>query len=135
MNIDDIDTLGLTCRTTNVLKAAGIFSVSELSMLAATGEGRLLRIDNLGRLSSAEIYQRLFVRYHSDAASNKQKASPAPKQPSPRRDLFAAAALQGLLANANLKAEIIKSGGCSSGWIETSAWGFADEMLKAETTT
>lgn len=46
------------------------------------------------------------------------------------RDYFAAAALQGLLANPQLKAEILKSGGCDSGWIESSAFGFADEMMK-----
>ena len=46
------------------------------------------------------------------------------------RDYFAAKALQGLLANPKLHNEILAKGGCKSGWIETSAWAFADEMLK-----
>ena len=47
------------------------------------------------------------------------------------RDYMAARALQGLLANPKLQAEILKQGGCHSGWIEDSAWAFADAMLKA----
>ena len=47
------------------------------------------------------------------------------------RDYFAAKALQGLLANPKLQDQILKEGGCRSGWIETSAWAFADEMIKA----
>jgi hypothetical protein len=47
------------------------------------------------------------------------------------RDYFAAKAMQGLLSNPKLQNEILKQGGCHSGWIETSAWAFADEMLKA----
>ena len=47
------------------------------------------------------------------------------------RDYMAAKALQGLLANPKLQSEILKQGGCANGWIETSAWSFADEMLKA----
>jgi hypothetical protein len=47
------------------------------------------------------------------------------------RDYFAAKALQGLLANPKLQERILKEGGCRSGWIETSAWAFADEMIKA----
>jgi len=47
------------------------------------------------------------------------------------RDYFAAKALQGLLANPKLQKEILAQGGCMSGWIEDSAYGFADAMLKA----
>ena len=47
------------------------------------------------------------------------------------RDYFAAKALQGLLANPKLQKEILAQGGCLSGWIETSAYGFADAMMKA----
>ena len=47
------------------------------------------------------------------------------------RDYFAAKALQGLLANPKLQKEILGQGGCLSGWIEDSAYGFADAMLKA----
>lgn len=46
------------------------------------------------------------------------------------RDYFAAKALQGLLANPKLQSEILKKGGCISGWIETSAWSFADAMME-----
>ena len=46
------------------------------------------------------------------------------------RDYFAAKALQGLLSNPKLQAKILAEGGCASGWIETSAWAFADAMLK-----
>ena len=47
------------------------------------------------------------------------------------RDYFAAKALQGLLANPKLQAQILKTGGAFGGWIESSAYGFADAMLKA----
>ena len=47
------------------------------------------------------------------------------------RDYFAAKALQGLLANPKLQKEILGQGGCLSGWIEDSAYSFADAMLKA----
>ena len=47
------------------------------------------------------------------------------------RYYFAAKALQGLLANPKLQKEILGQGGCLSGWIEDSAYGFADAMLKA----
>ena len=47
------------------------------------------------------------------------------------RDYFAAKALQGLLANPKLQEQILKTGGASGGWIEDSAYGFADAMMKA----
>ena len=50
------------------------------------------------------------------------------------RDYFAAKALQGLLSNPKLQNKILAEGGCASGWIESSAWAFADEMLKARGT-
>lgn len=46
------------------------------------------------------------------------------------RDYFAAKAMQGLLANPKLANEILKNGGAQSGWIEDSAWAFADTTLK-----
>jgi hypothetical protein len=46
------------------------------------------------------------------------------------RDYFAAKAMQGLLANPKLANEILKNGGSQSGWIEDSAFAFADAMLK-----
>jgi hypothetical protein len=47
------------------------------------------------------------------------------------RDYFAAKAVQGLLANPKLQPHILKMGGAYSGWIEESAYGFADAMMKA----
>ena len=47
------------------------------------------------------------------------------------RDYFAGKALQGLLSNPKLEKQILAQGGCVSGWIETSAYAFADEMMKA----
>ena len=47
------------------------------------------------------------------------------------RDYFAAKAMQGLLANPKLQEEILKHGGARSGWIEDSAYSFADAMMKA----
>ena len=47
------------------------------------------------------------------------------------RDYFAAKAMQGLLANPKLADEIRKNGGARKGWIENSAFAFADSMLKA----
>ena len=46
------------------------------------------------------------------------------------RDWFAGLALQGLLANPKLAEEIRKQGGSFSGWIEDSAYGWADAMMK-----
>jgi hypothetical protein len=46
------------------------------------------------------------------------------------RDYFAAKAMQGLLANPKLSETILKHGGAHGGWIEDSAWAFADSMLK-----
>ena len=47
------------------------------------------------------------------------------------RDYFAGQALSGLLSNPKLQEQIIKNGGARSGWIEESAWAFADAMLEA----
>lgn len=47
------------------------------------------------------------------------------------RDYFAAKAMQGLLANPKLASHILKEGGSFGGWIEQSAYGWADAMLKA----
>ena len=47
------------------------------------------------------------------------------------RDYFAAKAMQGLLANPKLQSQILKEGGAFGGWIEHSAYGWADAMLKA----
>ena len=47
------------------------------------------------------------------------------------RDYFAAKAMQGLLSNPKLHTHILKEGGAYGGWIERSAYGWADAMLKA----
>jgi hypothetical protein len=47
------------------------------------------------------------------------------------RDYFAAKAMQGLLANPKMSEVILKEGGAFGGWIEHSAYGWADAMLKA----
>jgi hypothetical protein len=49
------------------------------------------------------------------------------------RDYFAAKAMQGLLANSNLRNETLNQGGCLGGWLESSSYGFADAMLRART--
>jgi len=46
------------------------------------------------------------------------------------RDWFAGLAMQGLLANPKLAEEIRKQGGAYSGWIEDSAYSWADAMMK-----
>ena len=46
------------------------------------------------------------------------------------RNYFAGKALQGLLSNPKLQAEILKRGGIEGGWIEDSAFGWADSMLE-----
>jgi len=46
------------------------------------------------------------------------------------RDQFAMAALTGLLANPKLQPEITKTGGAYGGWIEGSAWSWADAMME-----
>lgn len=47
------------------------------------------------------------------------------------RDYFAAKAMQGLLSNPKLADEIMKRNKSGDNWIEKSAWGWADEVLKA----
>ena len=47
------------------------------------------------------------------------------------RDYFAATAMQGLLSNPKLHEHILKQGGAFGGWIEESAYSWADAMLKA----
>jgi hypothetical protein len=47
------------------------------------------------------------------------------------RDWFAGLAMQGLLSNPKLAEEIRKQGGSYSGWIEDSAYSWADAMMKA----
>ncbi len=46
------------------------------------------------------------------------------------RNYFAGKALQGLLSNPKMQDEILKRGGCAGGWIEDSAFGWADSMLE-----
>ena len=46
------------------------------------------------------------------------------------RDQFAMAALTGLLANPKLQPEISKTGGAYGGWVEGSAWSWADAMME-----
>ena len=50
------------------------------------------------------------------------------------RDYFAARAMQGLLSNPKLQQHILKEGGAFGGWIESSAYGWADAMMKARAT-
>lgn len=47
------------------------------------------------------------------------------------RDWFAGQAMQALLSNPKLHQEIIKNGNAHGGWIEHSAWAWADAMLAA----
>jgi hypothetical protein len=47
------------------------------------------------------------------------------------RDYFAAAALQGLLSNPKLQAQILNTGGAWGSWVPESAYGWADAMMKA----
>lgn len=47
------------------------------------------------------------------------------------RDYFAAKAMQGMLSNPKLATHILKIGGAYSGWIEESAYSWADAMLVA----
>jgi hypothetical protein len=56
---------------------------------------------------------------------------PPPQAPvATLRDQFAMAALTGLLANPKLQPEITKTGGAYGGWIEGSAWSWADAMME-----
>lgn len=48
------------------------------------------------------------------------------------RDYFAAKAMQGLLSNPKLADEILKCSKHGHNWIQQSAWGWADEVLKAK---
>jgi hypothetical protein len=46
------------------------------------------------------------------------------------RDYFAGLAMQGLFANPKLEKQIVQCGGAFGGWIESSAYAWADAMLK-----
>jgi hypothetical protein len=50
------------------------------------------------------------------------------------RDYFAAKAMQGMLANPKLQAQILNTGGAFGSWVPESAYGWADAMLKARET-
>lgn len=60
-------------------------------------------------------------------ANHKNQDEPPHASQMTLRDHFAGAALQGLLANPKLHPEILKQG---QSWIESSAWAWADEMMK-----
>jgi hypothetical protein len=47
------------------------------------------------------------------------------------REYFAGQAMQGLLANSKLADHIRETGGARGGWIEESAVGWADALIKA----
>jgi hypothetical protein len=46
------------------------------------------------------------------------------------RDHFAGLAMQALLSNPKMQSEIMKGGGAPGGWIESSAYAWADSMIK-----
>jgi hypothetical protein len=51
------------------------------------------------------------------------------------RDYFAARAMQGLLSNPKLQAQILNTGGAWGSWVPESAYGWADAMMKARNET
>jgi hypothetical protein len=51
------------------------------------------------------------------------------------RDYFAAKAMQGLLSNPKLQAQILNTGGAWGSWVPESAYGWADAMMKARNET
>jgi hypothetical protein len=59
----------------------------------------------------------------------KKPVTPVPEKVT-LRDQYAMAALTGLLANPNLQEHILKTGGAMGGWIEESAWSWADAMME-----
>jgi hypothetical protein len=64
------------------------------------------------------------------AALAEQVAEDAKQMQRDLRDRIATAAMQGLLSNPQLKNQILKTGGADGLWIESSAYGWADGMLK-----
>jgi hypothetical protein len=71
------------------------------------------------------------IRTGRDQWGNPQFAETEYTESMSMRDYFAAKAMQGLLSNPRLRDEILDHGGAFGGWIETSAYGWADAMLKA----
>ena len=71
-----------------------------------------------------------FIKHHNELAAAVRKLEDDAGMFMGLRDRFAIAALNGLLSNPEMKSEIIKHGGAGSGWIEETAYDFADAMLK-----
>jgi hypothetical protein len=92
--------------------------IDELRIMAEEHDDELCR----EALSHIEMLKNANHEYRK-ALSQQQNASTL-------RDQFAMAALTGLLANPKLQPEISKTGGAYGGWIEGSAWSWADAMME-----
>lgn len=113
--------LDLPIRLKDSLINAGFNTFNDLRCVSSV---ELSWYPNLGVKSIALIHAEIAKILDPKIDKNSGK-----EQDKTLRDYFAAKALQGLLANPKMQDEIIKHGGASSGWIESSAYEFADAML------
>lgn len=134
---ESIEKLGLLVRTQNVLKSEGIYTINDL---LNTNPKKLRKFVNFGAKSFDEVVTAMKKHGYAkwvEQADGFVKPNQAPLKPPASeiylRDYFAGKALQGLLANPKLADEIKKHGGAWGGWIEESAWGWADGMIKFKT--
>ena len=111
-----------------------VYNVHTLEEIAEAVWDRWKSVPNCGVLSLAEI-ERVLAEYNlnlkdSPTENKQQKMFIENKKLEKLRDEFAVAALQGFLSNPKLLPEILKKGGSESGWLEESAWSWADGMMK-----
>lgn len=122
--------LGMTTRSTNMLRTLGIYSVGDLLKKHPT---YFYQIDGLGDKSIREIMLTMKENGFEDWVEQIQpniKRHRTIEKPISLRDYFAGKALQGLLANPAMQEHILEQGGADSGWIEKAAYCWSDGMLR-----
>jgi len=104
--------------------------IETVSQIAQFARGTFARQNGCGKLAMSEIDAIVESFGISYADGKKMSLKNPPVSAKTLRDEFAMAALAGLLANPKLQKEILAKGGANSGWIEESAWGWADGMME-----
>jgi hypothetical protein len=111
-----------------------MYNLKTLEDVADAGRKFFRRTPNCGMMSLGEIEVVLFhhnLKFADATGESKIQKTPIENQRLENiRDKFAMCALQGLLSNPKLKQQIIEKGGARGGWIEESAWSWANSMME-----
>ena len=111
---------------TRVIRMCGFLNIKTLEEMSALGRQYFLKtVPNCGLIAIAEM-EGILSKHNlkfSDVPLNTAKEETL-------RDKFAMCALQGLLSNPKLQQQIIEKGGARGGWIEESAWSWANSMME-----